>query len=101
MSEENNYTIWSFLKKCHDRGFGLRGYDAMPWCGRCGTGISQMEMNEGYQLVAHRAVFVKFPLRGTARREPARLDHHPLDAHQQRRGRGQPGADLPQGEAQG
>ncbi len=62
MSEENNYTIWTFLKKCHDRGLVYRGYDAMPWCGRCGVGLSQMEMHEGYQLVAHRSVFVKFPL---------------------------------------
>ena len=64
MSEENNYTIWSFLKKCHDRGLVYRGYDAMPWCPRCSVGLSQMEMHEGYQLVAHRAVFVRFPLRG-------------------------------------
>jgi isoleucyl-tRNA synthetase len=63
MSEENNYTIWSFLKKCHGRGLVYRGYDAMPWCGRCGVGLSQMEMHEGYQLVAHRSVFVKFPLK--------------------------------------
>ena len=47
MSEENNYTIWTFLKKCHSRGLIYRGYDAMPWCGRCGVGLSQMEMNEG------------------------------------------------------
>jgi isoleucyl-tRNA synthetase len=64
MSEENNYTIWTFLKKCHDRGLIYRGYDAMPWCPRCSVGLSQMEMAEGYQLVAHRAVFVRFPLRG-------------------------------------
>src|SRR5262249_41713704 len=63
MSEENNYTIWSFLKKCHQRGLIYRGYDAMPWCPRCGVGISQMEMNEGYRNVAHKAVFVRFPLR--------------------------------------
>ncbi len=63
MSEENNYTIWSFLKKCHGRGLVYRGYDAMPWCPRCGVGLSQMEMHEGYQRVAHRAVFVRFPLR--------------------------------------
>jgi isoleucyl-tRNA synthetase len=63
MSEENNYTIWSFLKKCHERGLVYRGYDAMPWCPRCAVGLSQMEMHEGYQLVAHRAVFVRFPLR--------------------------------------
>jgi isoleucyl-tRNA synthetase len=64
MSDENNYTIWNFLKKCHERGLVYRGYDAMPWCPRCGVGLSQMEMHEGYQLVAHRAVFVRFPLRG-------------------------------------
>jgi isoleucyl-tRNA synthetase len=64
MSEENNYTIWSFLKKCHNRGLVYRGYDAMPWCPRCSVGLSQMEMSEGYRLVAHRAAFVRFPLRG-------------------------------------
>ncbi len=63
MSEENNYTIWGFLKKCSDRGLVCRGYDAMPWCPRCGVGISQMEMHEGYRLIEHRSVFVKFPLR--------------------------------------
>jgi isoleucyl-tRNA synthetase len=62
MSEENNYTIWSFLKKCHDRGLVYRGYDAMPWCPRCGVGLSEMEVKEGYKLVSHRSVFVKFPL---------------------------------------
>ena len=64
MSEENNYTIWGFLKKCHGRGLVYRGYDAMPWCGRCGVGISEMEKAEGYKLIEHRAVFVKFPLTG-------------------------------------
>jgi isoleucyl-tRNA synthetase len=64
MSEENNYTIWSFLKKCHARDLIYRAYDSMPWCPRCAVGISQMEMHEGYQRVAHRAVFVRFPLRG-------------------------------------
>src|SRR4029077_21123795 len=63
MSEENNYTIWRFLRKCFERGLVYRGYDAMPWCPRCAVGLSQMEMHEGYQLVAHRAVFVRFPLR--------------------------------------
>src|SRR5256712_8125853 len=67
MSEENNYTIWSFLKKCHERGLVYRAYDSMPWCPRCAVSISQMEMHEGYQRVAHRAVFVRFPLRGRPR----------------------------------
>ncbi len=63
MSEENNYTIWSFLKKCHGRGLVYRGFDAMPWCPRCGVGLSEMEVKEGYKQVAHKSVFVKFPLR--------------------------------------
>src|SRR5947207_2051022 len=64
MSEENNYTIWAFLKKCHARGLVYRGFDSMPWCPRCGVGLSEMEVKEGYKLVTHRSVFVKFPLRG-------------------------------------
>ncbi|CAN5832615.1 isoleucine--tRNA ligase [soil metagenome] len=63
MSDENNYTIWHFLKKCHERGLVYKGLDAMPWCPRCGTGISEQERKEGYKFVSDRAVFVKFPLR--------------------------------------
>ncbi|HEU4867492.1 MAG TPA: isoleucine--tRNA ligase [Actinomycetota bacterium] len=63
MSDENNYTIWHFLKKCHERGLIYKGMDAMPWCPRCGTGISEQERKEGYKVVSDKAVFVKFPLR--------------------------------------
>jgi len=62
-SDENNYTIWSFLKRCHERGKIYRGTDVMPWSGRSGTAYSQMEVIEGRDLVAHTAVFVKLPLR--------------------------------------
>ncbi len=63
MSDENNYTIWLFLKRCHERGLIYRGLDAMPWCPRCSTGISHHEIvTEGYQELTHTAVFVKFPL---------------------------------------
>jgi isoleucyl-tRNA synthetase len=63
MSSENNYTIWGFLKKCHQRGLVYRGFDAMPWCPRCGVGLSEMEVKEGYKQVTHKSVFVKFRLR--------------------------------------
>jgi len=63
-SDENNYTIWAFLKKCHNEGFIYRGHDVMPWCGRCGTGLSQMEVAEGRRITAHTSVFVRFPIRG-------------------------------------
>src|SRR5437868_10556142 len=35
----------------------------MPWCGRCGVGISEQEMKDGYRLVEHKACFIKFPLK--------------------------------------
>src|SRR6187397_2794153 len=47
-SNENNDLIWGFLAEVHRRGWLYKGHDSMPWCARCGTGISQMEMNEGY-----------------------------------------------------
>ena len=63
-SNENNYTIWSALKKCHERGWIYQGHDVMPWCARCGTGLSQHEIvTEGYQELTHTSVFVRFPLR--------------------------------------
>ncbi len=66
MSDENNYTIWHFLKTCHERGWIYKGFDVMPWCPRCGTGLSEHEMTEGYAEVEHTAVFLRFPLRGRA-----------------------------------
>jgi isoleucyl-tRNA synthetase len=63
-SDENNYTIWGALKKCHQNGWIYRGTDVMPWCARCGTGISQHEIvTEGYQELSHTTVFLRFPLR--------------------------------------
>ena len=65
MSDENNYTIWRVIKTCHERGWLYRGHDVMPWCPRCGTGISHMEIEtEGYAEVTHTSAFVRFPLVG-------------------------------------
>ena len=64
MSDENNYTIWGFLKKLFDEGKIYRGSDVVPWSGRSGTSYSQMEIIEGRKLVAHKSVFVRFPLKG-------------------------------------
>jgi len=29
--------IWTFLKKCWQKGWLYRGVDVMPWCPRCAT----------------------------------------------------------------
>jgi isoleucyl-tRNA synthetase len=61
-SDENNYTIWAFLAECHRRGLLVKGHDVMPWCPRCGTGISNMEAAEGYADVRHLTVTVRLPI---------------------------------------
>lgn len=61
-SNENNDLIWGFLKECHTRGWIVKGHDSMPWCPRCGTGISQHEMTEGYADREDPGLTVRFPL---------------------------------------
>ncbi len=75
-SNENNYMIWHFLKKCWEKGWLYRGADVMPWCPRCATGISQHEIvTDGYAELTHRSVTLRFPLRESqALDSPARRD---------------------------
>ncbi|MGC9522011.1 MAG: isoleucine--tRNA ligase [Anaerolineae bacterium] len=62
---ENNYTIWTFLKRVWEKGWLYKGHDVMPWCPRCETGISQHEIvTDGYRELTHDAPVVRFPLRG-------------------------------------
>ncbi len=62
-SDENNYTIWSFLKKCQEKGLIYKGHDVMTWCPRCATGISNMEtLTEDYKEISHLSLYVRLPL---------------------------------------
>jgi isoleucyl-tRNA synthetase len=67
LSDQNNYAIWHFLQQCHRRGLIYPGTDVMPWCPRCGTGLSQQEIQEGYREVVHPGLVVRLPLRGRDR----------------------------------
>jgi isoleucyl-tRNA synthetase len=63
LSDENNYSIWGFLKLCHERGWLYQGHDVMPWCPRCSTALSEHEIaTEGYVDATHLALTVAFPL---------------------------------------
>ena len=63
-SNENNYMIWTFLKKCWQKDWLYHGADVMPWCPRCATGISQHEIvTDGYAELTHPSVTLRFPLR--------------------------------------
>ena len=62
MSDENNYTIWYFLKTCFERGWIYKGHDVLPWCARCGTALTENEMLDQYFEATHTSPFVKLPL---------------------------------------
>jgi isoleucyl-tRNA synthetase len=63
LADENNYTIWHFLKTCWERGMIYKGHDVMPWCPRCSTGISEHEIvTEGYREITHPGLVVRLPL---------------------------------------
>lgn len=65
LSEDNNYMIWYFLKKCYENGWIYKGKDAVAWCPRCETAISQHEMlTEDYKELTHRTVYLAFPIVG-------------------------------------
>ncbi len=62
-SDENNYTIWAFLAECHRQGLVYRGHDVMPWCPRCGTGLSNQELaTEGYRELSHLSLTLRLPI---------------------------------------
>ena len=62
MSDANIEYNWSFLKRCHDRGWLYMGHRPMPWCTRCGTSISQHEMLDAYAELTHESVTVALPI---------------------------------------
>ncbi len=65
LSNDNNYMIWHFLKKCADNGWIYKGNDSVPWCPRCETAISQHEMlTEDYKETTHESVYMAFPIVG-------------------------------------
>src|SRR3990167_2423333 len=65
MSDENNYMIWNFLKKCFDHGWIYKGHESVPWCPRCETAISQHEMlTEDYKELVHDSVYFELRIIG-------------------------------------
>lgn len=66
-SDENITSIWHFLKICRENNWLVQKYRPTPWCARCGTSLSEHEMNDAdaYKEVEHTAVFVKLPVQNT------------------------------------
>jgi isoleucyl-tRNA synthetase len=55
-------SVWNLLKRFHDAGLVYRGKKVLPYCGRCGTGLSSHELGQPgvYRDVLDPSVIVRF-----------------------------------------
>ena len=63
-SPEYIESVWWALAQFHEKGLLYRGHKVVPYCPRCGTGLSSHEVAQGYEEVSEPAVTVKFPVEG-------------------------------------
>jgi isoleucyl-tRNA synthetase len=61
---DKNYveSVWFLLSRFAKAGLMYRGSKVLPWCGRCGTGLSSHEVGQGYQDIDDPSVWISFPL---------------------------------------
>ena len=57
-------SVWWAISEIERKGLLYRGYKVVPYCSRCGTGLSSHEVALGWADVVDTAVFVKFHLTG-------------------------------------
>ena len=55
-------SLWWALKQLWDRDLIFEDFRVTPYCGRCGTGLSDAEVAQGYQTIDDPSVYVRFPL---------------------------------------
>jgi len=60
-------SIWSVFKELWDKNLVKEGYYILPYCPRCGTILSNHELNMGgYKMVTQQTVTVRFKVDGPA-----------------------------------
>ena len=62
MDPEYVQSVWWSLKQVFDKGLLSEDYRVAPYCPRCGTGLSDHELAQGYETVVDPSVYVRFPL---------------------------------------
>ncbi|MBS3939867.1 MAG: isoleucine--tRNA ligase [Actinobacteria bacterium] len=55
-------SLWWGLKQLWDRDLIFEDFRVAPYCGRCGTALSDAEVAQGYETVEDPSVYVRFPL---------------------------------------
>lgn len=62
---DNDYieTEWWILKKFFEEGLFYEGHKILPFCTRCGTGLSSHEVAQGYEEISVDTVIVPFKVK--------------------------------------
>ena len=55
-------SVWWSLKTIFDAGLLVQDHRVAPYCPRCGTGLSDHELAQGYETVVDPSVYVRFPI---------------------------------------
>ena len=55
-------SVWWSLKQIFNAGLLVQDHRVSPYCPRCGTGLSDHELAQGYEDVLDPSVFVRFPV---------------------------------------
>ncbi|TSC53437.1 MAG: isoleucyl-tRNA synthetase [Parcubacteria group bacterium LiPW_39] len=66
MDREYIESVWWVFKKLYELGLVYRDYRVTPYCPRCGTPLSNFELNQpgAYRDIEDQSVYIKFPLKG-------------------------------------
>ncbi|MDD5263302.1 MAG: isoleucine--tRNA ligase [Candidatus Bipolaricaulis sp.] len=55
-------SVWWELATMFERGLLYQGHKTLPYCPRCGTGLSSHEVAQGYKAVEDPSVFLRMPI---------------------------------------
>ena len=61
MSPQYVESVWWSLKEIWTKGLLVQDHRVAPYCPRCGTGLSDHELAQGYETVKDPSVFIRFP----------------------------------------
>ena len=62
MSSEYVESVWWSLAQIWKKGLLVQDHRVAPYCPRCGTGLSDHEIAQGYENITDPSVYVKFPI---------------------------------------
>jgi isoleucyl-tRNA synthetase len=57
-------SVWWLLSQINERGLFYRGHKILPYCPRCGTGLSSHEVAQGYRDVKDPSLYLTMPVLG-------------------------------------